>query len=223
VGAIAGDSTEVYAGWRNWLVQLEGGQSDALYEEDLFSQAMAGTVTSATTTTLTDSAAQWMTDGGGMLMNTTLTVFDPTSEDSPISYRIVSNTATTLTIEGTFTATPSAGWTYWLGAIEGRWTGPRMGTDRWDGLKRWDRLRVVNVLPPTDTSETVTVRVRVNDGGTSDARVETFSMDWGQEFHSFSIAVGKGRNIRVEFEDTTPTKSFDVAGFSVGLVDAEGV
>jgi len=92
-----------------------------------------GTVTSGGATTLTDSAAAFRTTGDGLtgLPVTKKAVADGAYE----TQEILSNTANVITV-ASWTATPAAGDTYWVGAYQGQ-----LALGRSDGgeagLKRW--------------------------------------------------------------------------------------
>jgi hypothetical protein len=123
---------------------------------------VTGTVTSATSSTLVDTAATFYTTGDGLAGL-------PVAVRSPAGgwqwRRIASNTADTLTLETTtdnpWTTTPAAGWTYIIGGIEWYWTTPWLDFGEPTRIKRLSWLFAQ--LKPASGSHALDVRVRFND------------------------------------------------------------
>ena len=92
--------------WENWTG----------YETSSGSGTVTGTATAGGNTTLTDSAATFDTTGDGLAGVWVLLANDENDEDGEWR-RIVSNTATQLTVESAWTTNPIAGDTYYVGYL----------------------------------------------------------------------------------------------------------
>lgn len=209
--ALADGVSQIYCGWRGWLARLDDGLSDAAFLEDNFSQAMSGTATGGTTTTLVDSAAAWMTDDGGMLKGVDVTVVY--ADGTTATREVTGNTGTTLTVNAVWTA-PTAGLRYFLGAIDAHWRTPLTGLGRWDQRKTLDRVRVLNRVPSDSGEAASSVVLYVElDGLTS--RRETHDHAMNVRYKNYNIRRGLCRELVVGVEDLSSDQTFDIAGIAL--------
>lgn len=119
------------------------------------------TVTSATSSSVTCSAATFYTTGNGLAG---LLVLAKSTSGNVQWRRIQSNTATAITLDTTndaaWTTTPSAGWTIHLGAMEFYWTTPWVDLGRPELLKRGGFLFVEG--KSASAGDVLTVKARFN-------------------------------------------------------------
>lgn len=205
----------IYCGWRSWLALFEEGLSDAGYSIDVFDQLMYGVATGGTTTTLVNSAAQWMAD---MLkdVDVTLVHADGTTE----TRRVVSNSGggTTLTVDAVWTA-PLAGEVYYLGAITARWRTPRMGIGRWDKNSQVTRVRLLSRRPADDVEAASVVQAYVWPAYNESGRREYFDWTIYNRLTSQGVVSGLCRELVVGVEDATSNQTFDLAGIGLSMVE----
>ena len=120
------------------------------------------TVTAATGSTVTASGATFYTDGDG-LAGLRVAVESPTGVWQ--FRRIASNTATTITLDtvhdATWTYTPAAGWTVYIGPIEWYWRSPWFEMGAFD--ERKDAPTLAIQAKTTSEAAIVTVEVRLED------------------------------------------------------------
>jgi hypothetical protein len=117
------DSTDtpfVYlGGYQGQIFQFD----DSSGNDGVPSLNVAGTVTAATSTTLSDSTANWPTTGGKLIERYVFAI-DP-SETHVQRRRITGNTATQLTVDPAWSSTPNTQWTYAIGGpdfqLDTRW------------------------------------------------------------------------------------------------------
>lgn len=165
-----GGTNEVFCGWRGYLAQLGSGLNDG-GNPHATAHGATGTVTGATSTTLTDSTATWTAitavANGRLsgLQQVDVTVWDSAGGNEQ-TRMIIGNTGTVLTVDEVWDVTPAAGWVYHLGAIEGRWRSARLGLQRWDHEQRLERVRVLNVVPAAAEAISFASLDLAWDGGT---------------------------------------------------------
>lgn len=216
------DSTAIYAGLRNQVVQLEYGLSDGHYANDLFGQNMYGTATGGSSTTLVDSGAQWMTDNGGKLIGVSVRV---TYLDGTTATRtVMGNTDTQLTVDAPWTA-PVAGCTYELGPINAYWSTPRLSPHRWDRVCRLDRAYLLSKRIDFDdvaAVDEVTVQVLLDEYESGAGRAQSFSWPVGRRVTNLAVTSGQSREFRVKVSDDSSKRSFDLAGIGLRVVVQEG-
>jgi hypothetical protein len=210
-----GGENGLYCGWRNCLALLDGSTYDGA------AAAYSGTLTGATSTTLTDSAATWPAassspNGDTLLLNVVVTVMDSTGGNVQ-SRTIIYNTGTVLTVDSAWTVTPSAGWRYMLGAIEGRWRSPRMALDRWDREKRIDQVRMLNVTPSAASGDEST-GVFVAD----DRDEETFANSADARRVPFAPAQGQCFEVSVGVRQLSCVDTFEVGGIALIVEQQDG-
>lgn len=209
------DATPVIlSGVANWVGRFGEGLSDADYVEGA-APRLQGTVTSGSSTGLTDSGAAWTTD---LFSGMYVTLVKPDGTRLNPTY-VVGNTATSLQV-ASWVETPAAGWTYILGAIDGHWRSPAIGLGRWDQKKAVDRVRVLNRVP-TDSGEaasSVTVYVEP-DGETS--RRESNAHVMSAKVSRYGVSRGLCRSVVVGVEDVSATKTFDIAGFALSYMERD--
>jgi hypothetical protein len=191
--------------------------------------SIRGTVTSATTTVLTDTAATFPTTGAGL-------AGCPVAVRSPSGAwqwrRIASNTATALTLDSThalpFNGAPVVGAYYLVGGIEWRWSTPFQNFGAPFHQKRLHWLLVD--FKPTG-NYTVEARARFdralavrtslsfasdNDGGIWG------SMVWGQSTWGASGVSGRKARIQracvsvqLQFSNFEPDQAIEIARYSI--------
>ncbi len=208
----------LYCGWRNYLAKLDGEACDGMYE------TLAGTVTSATSTTLTDSTAPWdavvqLPNQSAGLANVDVTVMD--ADGGNVQTRtVLHNTTTVLTVDSAWDETPGAGWTYMIGAVEGYWHSPKLALERWDRRGNLNRLRVLNVPLAEEAwaGDGAVVSVAV-DGQAAVA----MALDPSERYQEFGVAAGMGRELVVSVSDLSSDRSFDVGSLVLPYVPSGGV
>lgn len=103
----------------NLMYVLDSGDSDGALDAagtaGLTAGTRSGTVTSATSTVLTDSTAALYTSGA-KLKGCPVWVTDANGGGAELRY-VTTNTGTTLTLNSALTATPTAGYKYYVGGI----------------------------------------------------------------------------------------------------------
>lgn len=102
----------LYGDYRGFLFEDDTGSNDGL------STGFNGTVSSATINTMTDTTASFPTTGQG-LSGMLLKIIDGTGVEQERT--IASNTATTLTLESSFSAVPDTTSLYTIAAIDSYW------------------------------------------------------------------------------------------------------
>jgi hypothetical protein len=105
---LLGEGTKVYAMWQ--------GTTDVANPE---LGTIRGTVTSSGIITLTDSTASFCTSGKGSVINSPVVIFDGTGRDQV--RRVVSATATTLTMDMPWTESLDITSTYQVGGVVWNW------------------------------------------------------------------------------------------------------
>lgn len=160
-----------------------------------------GTVTSATSSSLTDATAAFYTTGSG-LAGVPVAVLSPAEVWQ--WRRVASNTATTLTLDTvngtTWTTTPQADWTYIVGGLQWYQWVPWLDGGRPGVQKKGWYLEVQ--LEPASESHVLEVRARFNDdeGITSDQDF-TYSTGltggvWGSGIWGVMLWGGLNRRMR---------------------------
>lgn len=123
-GIEAASSTIVYdkEGGSQIYIGDYGGfiyQFDTGYYDGIELGTLSGNPTSATSTTLTKAYAKFFTNGDG-LKGLYITIENSSTGETETK-KIASNTATVITIEGTWATTPTTAHNYYIGAYELRW------------------------------------------------------------------------------------------------------
>jgi hypothetical protein len=192
------------------------------------SGTMDGSVTAATSTTLTDSTAAFVTSGGALVERYVLAI-DPAGTQVQ-RRRITSNTATELTVTPAWSVTPDTSWTYVVG-------GPQFEYDtRWfvsDLPFHRKRYRFMYVLAGSSTSAiNVTLNLFLNYNATSPVKsvtvgASTTAAEWDEaEFddavfgdtvpiHSRTRVARKGRSWRLRIANYNADE--DVVLYKVGM------
>lgn len=195
---------------------------------------VSGTVTSATSGTLVDTTAAFVTAGSG-LAGVPVAVQHPTTGVWQWR-RILSNSATTLLLDTTngapWSASPAAGWHYLVGGIEWWQAHPWL-----DGgaplIKKKGGFLQVQFKPSAD-DHSLNVAMRFNDDdGTTDGVARTFAALtgaalwgvalWGSGIWSSVLRRGRkarvGRSfysVQIAFSNYEPDQPMIVTGFSLG-------
>ena len=221
----SGDYRGVYCGFKGYVAKLDDGENDGGNPYG-FSHEYSGTVTSATSTTLTDStqtfqtsfaAVSWTSSAHlGGLVNTQITIADANGENEETK-TIIANTGTQITVDSAWTTTPDSTWTYRLGPIYAHWRSPLMGVDRWDRDKRIDRLRLLQVTPATADGDTLTSFIQL-DGKAE----ETDSVSADDRLHDMPVDQGGGKEVLVGIRQDKSDETFKVSGLALGLTQKEG-
>lgn len=217
-----GGANRVYCGWRGYLAELGVGLNDG-GNPHATSHAYSGTVTGGGAYTLTDSAATWTAVSDVVngrlsgLNNVSVTVMDADGENVQ-TRTVVDNTGTELTVSEAWDENPAAGWTYMLGAIEGRWRSPLLGLERWDRRARLDRVRVLNVPPSSASGDESTVFVSVDSGAE-----ETFVNGADDRYVELGVRGGHGRECVVGVRQTSADATFEVGAVVLPFLPSEGI
>ena len=123
--------------------------------------ALTGTATAGTTTTLTNSGANWTANA---FIGCPITVNIDGTEETRV---VRSNTATEITVDSNFTGTPDAGDTYKIGPIPAQVRTARMDAGMPQRKKKW----IMAYIPFKYKSSSVNVSVRAyhDQSATSDS------------------------------------------------------
>jgi hypothetical protein len=188
---------------------------------------VSGTVTSATSTTLTCSTATFDTTGG-KLIERYVTVYDP-GLTTIQRRRVTSNTGTVLTVDSAWTTTPASTWTFIVGnsafSLDSGWMSGKSNFLR----KRYQRLYLL--LSTLQSGVEVVVSVFLNYGLTA-AFTTTLTVDamgavwdsseWDEAVFGDTVPlykkarVGKkGRSFRIRIEAYQPNKT--LVAYKMGM------
>ena len=152
----------------------------------------SGTVTSATSTTLTDSAAAFVTTGNS-LVDRYVVAISPTNTIQ--RRRITANTATALTITPAWTTTPNINYTYIVGPIDFQWDTNAEDFGWAFGKKR---IRFGFVQTRVDAATTLRIDL-IRDDATSTTESRNFALTTGGSVYGTGVygtaTYGSGRSL----------------------------
>jgi len=191
-----------------------------------------GTVTSATSTSITDSTATFYTTGSGMA-GMSVAVRSPAGIWQ--WRRILSNTGTAIALDTTngtpFSTTPAAGWTYIIAGIEWYWTTPILDGGNPAQQKRAHWL----TIQQTPTSGNYTFEVFARFGTTATDFQLTYQTEaagalWGEAIWGESLWSGNARarpisklrlmrapfSMAFRFQNFYPDQPVELLGYTVG-------
>lgn len=198
------------------------------------SGTVTGTVTAATSTTLTDAAAAFYTTGSG-LVGVPVAVQDPTTGLWQWR-RILSNTATVLTLDTTngtaWSTTPSVAWPYVVAGIEWWQLSPWMDGGTPLVRKRLQWLELQTKPTADDIAVNVVLRFDDNSGTVEDRTIAMTALTnaalWGVALWGtgiWSAISRRGRKVRVgracdsvqmALGNYQPDEPVIVTGFAMG-------
>lgn len=161
------------------------------FNDGVASGTRSGTPTSATSTTLTDTGASFLTTGDGLAQLYVMVIH----EESELVQRkrIGSNTGTVLTLDSgeTFDPVPDADWTYYIGVIKSKFIFHGDGQDTAFWKKRLEYI-TMDIVPPESAVE-VDIHVIADLGHGADLHVdlEISGSAWDEALWDVAVWTGE--------------------------------
>lgn len=152
------------------------------FNDGVPSGTVTGTVTSATSTTLVDSTAAFVTTGGSLIGRYAYAI-DSTSRVVQ-RRRITANTATELTITPAWTYTPNTTYTYVVGGINFSWD---TNAEDFTAPFASKRLRKIFIQVSVDNNDTTIYVDLIRDQAATVSTTRSFTVDSGGAIYGVSI------------------------------------
>ena len=193
---------EVLCAAKGFVYRLNEGESDGAATLSGGPVPTSGSVSALSTATLTDSGAQFPTDGNGLAGCRVLLV--SSADNSEQERTILANTATTLYLDRP--VSPAVTGTYYIAPIDWYWESPWMDMGDPSIVKRWYLFQVFQA--ESSDGETVTVKYKTNQ---SETWVST-SFTTLDEFVRETLNT-RGRWIKLRFENRYPMQQVEINAF----------